>query len=89
MFLSYPILPFSFHQGLTGDLRATWEELGEIQRGRRGRRTGATFEKDGVGMTDWAEIAGKFCDFYCQSGPKLAEGLEKELVQGVKDKKSF
>ena len=47
---------------IQGDLRATWEVLGEVLRGRRGRRTGATcgyFQKDGVGVTEGAEIAGK------------------------------
>ena len=29
-------------------------------------------------MTDWAEIAGGFLDFYCLVGPKLAAKLGKE-----------
>ena len=44
-----------------GDLRATWEVLGEALRGRKGKGAGATcryFEKDGVGVTDGAQIAG-------------------------------
>ena len=35
---------------VSGDLRATWEALGEVLRGRRGRRTGLTcgyFRKEG------------------------------------------
>jgi hypothetical protein len=29
-------------------------------------------------VTDGAEIAGGFCDFYCQEGLKLVAGLGKE-----------
>ena len=62
-------------EDIQGDLRATWEVLGEVLRGRRGRRTGATcgyFNKDGVGVTEGAGIVGGFCDFYCQVG-KICE----------------
>ena len=64
-----------------GDLRATWEVLGEALRGRRSKRSGATcgyFTKEGVGVTDGAQIAGGFCDFYCKVGPKLAARIAKE-----------
>ena len=66
---------------ITGDLRATWEVLGEVLRGRKGRARGVPcryFDKDGVGVTDGGQIAGGFCDFYCQVGPKLADRLARE-----------
>ena len=66
---------------VVGDMRATWEVLGEALRGRRGRRSGATcgyFSKDGVGITDRGQIAGGFCDFYCKVGPKLAARVGRE-----------
>ena len=65
---------------ISEDLRATWEVLGEVLRGKRGR-TGAVcryFEQDGEAVTDGAEIAGGFCDFYSQVGPKLAARLGRE-----------
>ena len=72
---------------IKGDLRATWEVLGEALRGRRGRKTGATcgyFNKDGVGVTDRGQIAGGFCDFYSKVRPKLAAriGREREGIHG-------
>ena len=63
-----------------GDLRATWGVLGEILRGK-GRGKGAPcryFEKEGVGVTEGGQIAGGFCDFYCQVGPGLAARIGKE-----------
>ena len=66
-----------------GDMRATWEVLGEVLRGRRGRGNGAAcgyFKGEGVGVTDGDEIARGFCDFYCQVGPKLAS-----RIGGVRD----
>ena len=50
-------------------------------RGRRGKNKGGIcryFNQEGVGVTDGAKIAGGFCDFYCQVGPKLAAKLGKE-----------
>ena len=44
-----------------GDLKTTWEVLGEVLRGKGGRKSGVAcghFEKDGVGLTDRDEIAG-------------------------------
>ena len=38
---------------VVGDMRATWEVLGEAPRGRRGRKTKATcgyFRREGVGV---------------------------------------
>ena len=63
-----------------GDLRATWEVLGEVIRGRRGRGGVVCryFEEDGVGVTDGARIAKGFCDFYSQVGPKLAARTGRE-----------
>ena len=65
---------------IRGDLRATWEVLGEVIRGRRGRGSGVCgyFEKDGRGLTDGQQIVDGFCDFYCQVGPKLAARLGRE-----------
>ena len=65
---------------IAGDLRATWGVLGEVLRGRRGREGAVCryFQNGRTGVTDGAEIAGGFCDFYCQVGPKLAAKLEKE-----------
>ena len=36
------------------------------------------FEQEGGGLTDGGQIAGGFCDFYCQVGPKLAARLGRE-----------
>ena len=60
---------------IAGDARATWEVLGEVIRGRRGRDKGVAcgyFKGDRGGVTDGAKIAEGFCDFYCKVGPKLA-----------------
>ena len=51
---------------IRGDLRATWEVLGELLRGRRGGNTGVPcgyFGKDGGAVTEGGQIAGGFCDF--------------------------
>ena len=66
---------------IQGDLRATWEVLNELMRGRPGRGGAGVcryFEQDGVGVTDGAKIAEGFCDFYCRVGPELAARLGKE-----------
>ena len=58
-----------------GDLRATWEVLGEALRGRRSARGSEPckyFDKGGTGVTDGKEIADGFCEFYCGVGPELA-----------------
>ena len=67
-------------EGIKGDLRATWEVLGEVLRGRKGKGVAVCryFEKGGVPLTEGGEIAGGFCDFYSQVGPKLAARLGKE-----------
>ena len=66
--------------GVIGDLRATWEVLGEVLRGRRGRAGLACryFKQDGGVVTEGGQIAEGFCDFYSQVGPKLAARLGKE-----------
>ena len=64
-----------------GNLRATWETLGEALKGRRGKDRSSTcryFNANGKGITDGQEIAKGFCDFYCQVGPKLAAKIQKE-----------
>ena len=63
-----------------GDLRATWQILGEVLRGRRSTKGGESckyFENDGVGITDGKEIANGFCDFYCNVGPNLAARIKQ------------
>ena len=52
-------------QEAKGDLKVTWEVLGELLNGRK-RKKGVTcryFEKDGQGITDGQEIAEEFCKF--------------------------
>ena len=64
-----------------GDLRATWEVLGEALTGRKGKDRSSTcryFFENGEGITDGQKIAKGFCDFYCQVGPKLAAKIRKE-----------
>ena len=64
-----------------GDLRQTWEVLGEVLRGRKGRGKSAEcgyFEADGVGLTDGGKISQGFCDFYCSVGPNLAAKIPRE-----------
>ena len=66
-----------------GDMKATWEVLGEVLRGRRGKGKGPVcryFNGEGGGVTDGAEIARGFCDFYCKVGPRLAA-----RIGGVRD----
>ena len=58
-----------------GDLRSTWQVLGEALKGRKSTKGGDPckyFEKNGRGITDGQEIANLFCDFYCKVGPELA-----------------
>ena len=60
---------------IKGDLKATWDVLGEALRGRKSTKGGGTcryFEKGGKGITDGNQIANGFCDFYCKVGPELA-----------------
>ena len=64
-----------------GDLRATWETLGEAMSGRRGKKQGAVcpyFTSGGEVITDGEKIAKGFCKFYCQVRPKLAAQVPKE-----------
>ena len=73
---------------MIGDLRATWEILGEALSGRRGKSKGSScryFSKDGQAVTEGQAIADGFCDFYCQVGPKLAAKIPKEHTKGFKD----
>ena len=65
---------------IQGDLRAMWEVLGELLRGRKGREGAVCryFTDGQTGVTDGDKIAGGFCDFYCKVGPRLASGLAKE-----------
>ena len=71
-----------------GDLRATWEILGEALRGRKSVRGGDVckfFESDGRGVTNGKEIANGFCNFYCNVGPELAAKIAKERGRDYKD----
>ena len=71
-----------------GDLRATWETIGEAIQGRRGKNRGVTcryFQKEGKAITEGAEIASGFCEFYCKVGPKLAAKIPKERDGAFKD----
>ena len=64
-----------------GDIRATWEILGEALSGRKSRNKGSNcgyFLKEGTAVTDGKEIARGFCDFYCGVGPKLAARIPRE-----------
>ena len=70
-----------------GNLRATWEVLGEALTGRKGKNYSSVcryFTKDSEAITDGPKIAKGFCDFYCQVGPKLAARVPKEK-RGSKD----
>ena len=76
-----------------GNLRSTWEVLGEAIRGRKGRgRSPACsfFEVNGVGVTEGSQIAQGFCDFYCEVGPKLAakipRGNNNDFLQFMGDR---
>ena len=64
-----------------GNLRKTWEVLGEALTGRKGKDRSSTcryFFENKEGITDGQKIAQGFCDFYCQVGPKLAAKIKKE-----------
>ena len=68
-------------EDIKGDLRATWEVLGELLRGRKVKRNESAcryFLKDGVGITGGDQIAQGFCDFYCRVGPELAAKIKGE-----------
>ena len=67
-------------EGIKGDLRGTWEVLGEVLRGRKGKGGSVCryFKQEGVPVTEGDKIAEGFCDFYCQVGPKLAARLGRE-----------
>ena len=70
------------------DVRGMWEVLGEALTGKRGKRKGSVckyFVKDGKSITDKAEIANGFCDFYCQVGPKLAAKIPQERDKKFQD----
>ena len=71
-----------------GDLRKTWEVLGEVLKGRAGKPGGVPcryFEKDGQGITDGNKIAKGFCDFYCKVGPELAKKIGRERNSSFTD----
>ena len=58
-----------------GEIKAVWEVLGEVLKGRRKGRGGANcgyFEEEGTAVTDGKQIANGFCKFYCKVGPELA-----------------
>ena len=64
-----------------GNLRATWETLGEALSGRKGKKQSSAcryFTGNNEAITDGHKIAKGFCDFYCQVGPKLAARIPKE-----------
>ena len=70
-----------------GDLKTTWEILGEVLN-RRKRKDTATcryFEKEGVGITDGEKIAEEFCKFYCGVGPDLARKISNQREGSFKD----
>ena len=65
---------------IQGDLRATWEVLNELLRGRSRQDGGGTcrdFEKGGVGITDRVEIAEGFCDSTIWSGLSWQQDLRE------------
>ena len=73
---------------IKGDLRATWQVLGEALRGRKSNIRGDVcryFEKNGVGITDGKAIADGFCDFYCKVGPELAAKIRNDREKSFYD----
>ena len=75
-------------EDIKGDLRGTWEVLGELLRGRKDKRGGSTckyFVKNGVGVTDGKQIAQGFCDFYCKVGPELAAKIKADRSMTFSD----
>ena len=75
-------------EGVKGDLKATWEVLGEALKGRKPTKGGEPcryFTKDGVGLTDGGEIADGFCNFYCGVGPNLAGKIKSDKNRGFLD----
>ena len=64
-----------------GNLRATWETLGEALSGWKGNNRSSVcryFTGEREAITDGPKIAKGFCVFYCQVGPKLAARVPKE-----------
>ena len=80
-----------FHEKIEeakGDLKTTWEVLGEVLNRRKCKRGAATcryFEKDGVGITDGRKISEGFCKFYCGVGPELARKIGRQREGCFKD----
>ena len=73
---------------IKGNLKATWEVLGEALRGKKsklGEAPCAYFEENGVGITDGKQIVKGFCDFYCKIGPELAKKVPTEPERNFKD----
>ena len=73
---------------IKGNLKATWEVLGEALRGKKSKLGGAPcsyFEENGVGVTDGNKIVKGFCDFYCKIGPDLAKKVPAEHERNFKD----
>ena len=71
-----------------GDLRQTWEVLGEVLKGRANKHGGVPckyFEANGQGITDGDKIAAGFCDFYCKVGPDLAKRIGHERNCSFRD----
>ena len=71
-----------------GDLKSTWEVLGEALRGKKSRLGGdpcGYFESNGVGITEGKQIVKGFCDFYCKVGPDLAKKIGHEKERSFKD----
>ena len=79
-----------FHEKIEeakGDLKTTWEVLGEVINRRKRKETATCryFEKDGVGITEGEKISEEFCKFYCGVGPELARKISKQGVGSFKD----
>ena len=71
-----------------GNLKATWEVLGEALKGKKSKLGGVPcgyFEEDGVGITEGNQIAKGFCDFYCKVGPELARRIKRDKERNFKD----
>ena len=71
-----------------GDLKATWEVLGEALKGKRSKLGGTPcgyFEENGTGITEGDRISKGFCEFYCKVGPELARKITQEKDKSFKD----
>ena len=71
-----------------GDLRATWEVLGEALTGKKSKSRASNcgyFTKDGKAVTDGNMISEGFCDFYSQVGPKLVAKIPNERTKTYKN----